>query len=693
MATSNAKSKPPDLRNEVSILHGETFMVCNSLGSFTPPGPYGLFHRDTRFLSLWDLTLNGEQPALISSKAIDHFSAAFFLTNQNGDGLSDSVISIVRLRVLSKRVNEELIVENHGTSAVSLNISLAADTDFADLFEVKSSKADEQQREINRIVSDERLVFEYGNQKFFRRTSIGFSQQPALSSCKATWSVSLDPQVHWKVCIAVETETEPGTIAVPVGIDAFEKCYHEMQNRSKLWSESLPVLHSSSDQLDLLFANSCTDIGALRIHDHPGLSFLPAAGLPWFMTVFGRDSIIASYQSLILGKELAQTCVFALSERQATTSDDFRDSDPGKILHEIRHGELTVMGQEPYSPYYGSIDSTVLFIILCSEIYRWTADANSIRQLAPAIKNALHWIEKYGDSDGDSYVEYITRSSKGLRNQGWKDSETAIQFSDGRIARPPIALCEVQGYVYDAFTRMGELFHVLEEPSSAKTYEQKAQALKNKFNKDFWIDERGGYFALALDAEKKRVDAIGSNMGQLLWSGIVEPEKAQVVVDQLMSGHMYSGWGIRTLSQKEHGFNPIAYHCGTVWPHDNSLIAAGLRRYNFHDQARTVIEGMLQAGTVFDFRFPEVFAGYPKHDISFPCRYPTSCRPQAWAAGATLLFLRTMLGLEPDMASKTLYADPLPTASIRNLKFSGLQAFGKTFDLVVTGGSVDVKQR
>jgi glycogen debranching enzyme len=376
---------------------------------------------------------------------------------------------------------------------------------------------------------------------------------------------------------------------------------------------------------------------------------------------------------------------------QGKEINDFKDEEPGKILHEIRQGELTRLGLKPHSPYYGTADATMLWLILLSEYWRWTADSGLVRRLAPNVFAALEWIDRYGDRDSDGYVEYQTRSPQGLGNQCWRDSWDGVQFSDGRIPYLPLATCELQGYVYDAKERMAELAAgPLENPMLAGRLRAEAAALRERFDRDFWIDERGGYYAIALDGDKRRVDSKTSNMGHLLWSGIVSAERADRVVRQLMSDAMFSGWGVRTLSTEDSGYNPIGYHLGTVWPHDNSLIALGLSRYGYREEANRIALAQMEAASYTGYRLPEAFSGYPRSVSRFPVPYPTACSPQAWATAAPMVFLRTMLGL--DAVDGTLKVDPFVPQRFGHISIRGITAFGARWDLEAVGNTGTVQR-
>jgi glycogen debranching enzyme len=415
------------------------------------------------------------------------------------------------------------------------------------------------------------------------------------------------------------------------------------------WLAHAPALQADDPALARTYRASLSDLGALRmrpdLHEGPAL---PAAGLPWFMALFGRDSLITSFQALPYLPGLAATTLRVLAARQATLRDDFHEQEPGKILHELRFGELTSRGDRPHSPYFGSADATPLFLVLLDEYHRWSGDDELVRELEPNARAALAWIADSGDADGDGYVEYERRNhTTGLVNQCWKDSWNSIQFADGTLAKGPIATCEIQGYVYDALRRSARLAReVWDDQPLAERLERRAGTLREHFRRDFWMPERGCH-ALALDGEKRQVDSLTSNIGHLLWSGLLDEHEATATAERLLGEELHSGWGVRTLGAHEAGYNPLGYHTGTVWPHDNSLIAAGLARYGHHRAAATIASAMLAAAPYFEYRLPEVFAGFPEPLTSVPVAFPTASRPQAWAAGTPLLLLTTLLDLQP----------------------------------------------
>jgi glycogen debranching enzyme len=437
---------------------------------------------------------------------------------------------------------------------------------------------------------------------------------------------------------------------------------------------------------------SAEDLVALRIEVRQGDStvLLPAAGLPWFLTLFGRDTLITAFQTVCFGPTLARGALLAMAEFQGTERNDFKDEEPGKILHEVRMGELTRLHLKPHDPYYGTADATQLWLILVSEYWRWTGDDELVRSLRGNVERALDWIDNHGDRDGDGYVEYGTRSPQGLGNQCWRDSWDGVQFSDRTLPSLPIATAELQGHVYDAKLRIAELADgPLNDADLAARLRTEAQALQARFDRDFWIDERGGYYAIGLDGDKRRIDSLTSNIGQLLWTGIVPEARAPIIARQLMSDALFSGWGVRTLSTDDQGYNPIGYHTGTVWPHDNSLIAYGLSRYGMRDEANRIALALLDAAAFSNHRLPEAFSGYDRTAAKFPIPYPTACSPQAWATGAPLLLVRAMLGLEARGGEVTV--SPHIPESLGRIEIRGLRAFGTRWDVEAIGSNGHVR--
>jgi glycogen debranching enzyme len=637
--------------SSISVLDGNRFVVSDRHGDVYPDSrlpPHGFFSDDTRFVSRWRLTVRGQSTDVLSNAQTDYFVAQFFLTSPCERFHSAAPLSIVRRRLVGDIWLEDLLVVNHLDEHVEVPIDVEVAADFADLFEVKDDHV--RPRDVVARATDRQLVLSYRNGSIVRETQISVSEDVAIGYDTLRLNLRLAPREERTVSFVITPHAEQaGERFVPRRpCGTFEQLRRARREERDAWLAETPTLACGGDTLRHVYDRSLTDLAALRFYPHIDAHdvSLPAAGLPWFMTLFGRDSLITSYQVLPYRPDLARATLHTLAARQATTVDDFRDQEPGKILHEIRFGELTAIGERPHSPYYGSADATPLFLVVLDAYHEWTGDDELARELEPHARAALDWIDRYGDLDGDGYVEYQTRNPQsGLVNQCWKDSWNSILYADGTIAKGPIATCEIQGYVYDAKRRAARLAReVWDDQPLAARLDAQADLMRDRFLEDFWIAERA-CFALALDGDKRKVNSLTSNIGHLLWSGIVDSARAEAVADHLMHDRLYSGWGVRTMASSEAGYNPVEYHNGTVWPHDNSLIADGLRRYGYHEQAARIAADVVRAAAFFDHRLPEVFAGCPRSMTHAPVRYPTASSPQAWAAGAPLLLLSTVLGL------------------------------------------------
>jgi glycogen debranching enzyme len=642
----------------VKILDGNTFVVSDGRGDIEASltDPTGLFSFDTRFLSKWVLTLDGERLNPLSVDELHYFETRFFLVPGTGTVYVDAKLSVIRKRAVGDGFREELTILNHDDDPVDLTVRIDAASDFADLFEVKDALA--KQGKYSSRIEDAKLLLAYERKTFRRATVISATAPARIDKNGLTFKARLEPHGEWA------TEIDVAATLVSVGkrggrpARAQKRRRENMERSLERWIGDAPRLECDWEPLRTTYRRSLVDLAALRFSPPitPGRS-LPAAGLPWFMTMFGRDSILTSLQALPFTPELAATTLRVLGLWQGTRVDDFRDEDPGRILHEMRYGEMTAFEERPHSPYYGCADATALYVVLLDEYERWTGDRKLVRELEQEARAALNWIDEYADLMGNGYVSYQRRNEKtGLENQCWKDSWDSISYRDGRLPGFPRATCELQGYAYDAKLRGARLAReIWKDPALAEELEKQAADLKRRFNRDFWVDD-DEYFALALDADGNQVDALSSNNGHLLWSGIVDKSKAKAVARHLMGARLFSGWGIRTLAEGEGRFNPIGYPVGTVWPFDNSFIAWGLRRYGFKHEAAQIAAGILNAAAFFDGRLPEAFGGYEREATKYPVQYPTACSPQAWSTGAPLLLLRTMLGLEP--LGEHLIVDP-----------------------------------
>jgi glycogen debranching enzyme len=675
----------------LTILEGSTFCVCDHRGDFGWPTS-GFFAKDIRFLSVLELTINGVAPLLLSSDQVEYFSAAFYLRNPRAD-LAPDAVSIARERFVGDGMQDSLRVDNHTMTPISFELGLRFGSDFADIFAVKDHDfalgdpegADPLPALVEPSFDAENNQFVFVDPDGGARTQVILSQRGEVEGSTIRWQIELEPRATWSVRIDVNADLE-GDEQAPRAVERrFGEELAHVRESLAAWKLRVPQLRTTWDDLHHSFGRSVADLASLRIRN--GLGSLPAAGMPWFMTIFGRDTLITCLQTLLFGPELARSALEVLSKLQATEDNPELDAEPGKIVHEVRHGKAA---KRWFEAYYGTIDATPLYLILLSEVWRWSDDAALVRTFREPALRALAWIDDYGDLDGDGFVEYRKRSSRGLDNQSWKDSGDSQRFSDGRIAEPPIAPCEVQGYVYDAKLRTAELAReVWRDRALADRLEREAAELKARFDEAFWCER--GYYALALDGDKQRVDSLTSNIGHLLWSGIVPDERVEQVVDALMGDALWSGWGVRTMSKADAGYNPLSYHNGTVWPHDNSLCAAGLARYGRWTELHRVVRRMLAASRHFDHQLPEVFAGMPRADTPFPIRYPTAARPQAWAAGTPVLLLQLLLGLEADRGRHQLRSNapelPVWAGSIR---LSGIRAFERAWDVEVENGQVGV---
>ncbi|MBY8873035.1 amylo-alpha-1,6-glucosidase [Micromonospora sp. PLK6-60] len=647
------------MRERVSILDGNTFLVCDRRGNIEPSYdfPTGLFSFDTRFLSTWVLTLNGQLLHALSIDDAESYRTRFFMVPGEPTHYLDAKVSVIRTRSIGGSLDEELRVLNHEGREVEFTVRLDIGSDFADLFEIKHGR--QKKGRVTPAAGENELRLVYRRDRFHRESVITSSMPCQVDEAGMTFSIRIGPHSEWVTNLHVATviygaRGEDARATLPLGghrsVDAIRTEEEDLIRRA-------PTLGCDCQPLAGAYQRSLKDLAALRYESITLGVRLLAAGLPWFMTLFGRDSLLTSLQALPFLPDLVPPTILMLAGLQGSRLDDFRDEEPGKILHELRYGETAGFEEQPHSPYYGSADSTPLFVILLDEYERWTGDARLVRQLEAPARAALAWLDTYGDLLGTGYVWYQTRNPEtGLQNQCWKDSWDSISYADGRLPGFPRATCETQGYAYDAKLRGARLARTFwNDPAYADRLEREAAELKERFNRDFWLPDRE-YYALALDPDGRPVDALASNMGHLLWSGIVDESRARPVVEHLLGPRLFSGWGVRTLASDEGRYNPIGYHVGTVWPFDNSIIAWGLWRYGFREEAGRICEAMLSASQFFHGRLPEAFAGYDRDLTDYPVQYPTACSPQAWSAGTPLLLLRVMLGLEPE--GEHLIIDP-----------------------------------
>ena len=664
------------MRQNLTSVASHAFVVTDALGDVTPGNDQGLFVADTRFLSRYQLRLAGSPPLLLRSASVGPAAARVYATNLALGGVPDHSLELVRRRHLGEAFTETIAITNRGTEPVEIELSLAIDGDFADIFEVRALFSALPPRRATCRAKAKQLILRDRNRSHERLTRIRYTPEPeTLRRGVARFPLRLAPTEEWTLEVRVEWAIPQATTMLPVPIP------HTASEESlAAWLRHIPALETDDRDLQLAYERAVRDLAILELALSSGHA-IPAAGVPWYLAIFGRDSIITSLQSLLLGPRMAIGTLRTLAAYQAQDQSDFRDAEPGKMPHEIRFGALAETGEVPHGRYFGTVDATPLWLILLAETFRWTGDRALIDELLPNAERALRWIDEEGDLDGDGLIEYRRRSERGLENQGWKDSWDSVRFADGRFAEPPIALVEVQGYVYAAKQAMAELYARLDRPAEADRLRTEAARLKQLVQEAFWLPAEG-FYALALDAHKRPVDSITSNPGHLLWAGLPDEQRGRQVVSRLMAPDCFTGWGIRTMASSMRAYNPLSYHNGSVWPHDTSLIAAGFRRYGCAEETTTLADGLVAASGHFDgHRLPELFCGYDRTMTPFPVDYPVACSPQAWAAGSVILTLQTLAGITP--APDALAVSPLPHG--RTLRLTGVPWRGDRHDVVADG--------
>jgi glycogen debranching enzyme len=676
---------------QISIHHGQTVLVSESSGEINWPSEKGLYFLDTRVISSWTIYANGEPWELLNGGAISYYASRIYLTNRKiptADGaIPQRTLGLVISRLVSDGIHEDLDVTNNSMRQVHFQFEIALRCDFADIFEVKSDNIVRR----GRITTDwsqskQQLRTSYRNGDFMRAVTVGPADgRPAAvyANGRLSFEIDLAPGATWHCCLLYTLE-DGERLFQPLRdcVDQYEKTHHaEMLSD---WLRSVLNIRTSNEEFYRLYRQALEDMQALRlpIGDTDHKAFLPAAGLPWFMAPFGRDSLIVSLQNNLIYPDFARGTLDVLGSLQAKTVDDYRDAEPGKILHEMRYGELAHFKLIPHTPYYGTADATPLYLITLHAAWRATGDEALLERHLETAEGCLSWIDDYGDRDGDGFQEYQTRSPVGYANMGWKDSGDSIVYPDGSLVRGPKALCELQGYVYDAWLRMAEVFEALGKKSRADQLRAKAAALFERFNEAFW-DEEFGFYALALDGDKKKVMTIASNPGHCLWSGIVPRERAARVVKRLMAPDMWSGWGIRTLSAEHPAFNPYNYQTGSVWPHDNAIIALGFKRYGFGAEAARIARDISDAASHFlSNQLPELYTAIERNEKSFPVQYLGANVPQAWAAGSVFALLPAMLGLMPNAPQGKLHIDPELPEWLADVTVHGLRVGKDSFDIL-----------
>ena len=684
--TSNPVASVGRPGGDVTLVEGQTFCIADRAGDMHPAVAHGLFFLDTRMLSRFELRLNGHPLEPVAVDVAEPFAAVFATRAAPPEGLADATIVAFRERHVGRGMRERVVVTNHGLTDAPITIELEVGADFADLFEVKEARV-RPKADVAATAGRERIVHRWGEGPVARQTTVAFSVASDADPGYGVWLRVLRPGEAFELCVEVTVEVGDTPIETRFPCAAADQGSSVPDQRLASWRAGLPVVESDHPDLEPAVLTAGDDLGALRIFDpgHPDTPII-AAGAPWFMTVFGRDSLLTGWMTLIADCGLARGVLETLARFQGHDVDPHTEEEPGKILHEIRFAASAGLALGGGAAYYGSIDATPLFVMLAGELVRWGLPSEDLVDLLPAVDAAMAWIDDFGDRDADGYVEYERRNPSGLANQGWKDSWDGIRFASGSLPEPPIALCEVQGYVYAAHVARAHLAELLGDADRVARHRAAADALRRRFNEDFWLEEQGT-FALGLDRDKRPIDAVTSNPGHCLWTGIVEPERAAVLADRLLGDDLFSGWGLRTLGQGMAAYNPVSYHNGSVWPHDNAIAAAGFARYGFVGHAHRVIEGQLAAASRYAHRLPELFAGFSRDELGVPGTYPASCSPQAWAAAAPLLWLRTLLRLEPDVPRGRVAIQPVLPASVGHLSVTGIRIGDTTLDVRIEGDS------
>ncbi len=667
---------------QIAIHQGQTVLVTDPDGSITWPSDRGLYFLDTRIISHWAIYANGEAWELLNGGPISYYAARIFLTNKSlltEDGpIAPRTLGLTISRSLSGGLHEDIDITNNNTKPVRFQLEVSFRCDFADVFEVRSNHIVRR----GQITTDwsqhrQQVRNAYSNRDFHRivTTSVARASSKAVSANgRLSFEVALQRGEAWHACLLYALEGGEQPFRAPRDCVELHSKSHHSETLAQ-WLKNVVKIESSNEEFYRLFHQALEDMAALRlpIRNTDHMVFIPAAGLPWFVAPFGRDSLIVSLQNILIYPEFARGALDLLGSLQAKEDDAYRDAEPGKIPHELRYGELAHFKLIPHTPYYGTADATPLYLITLYAAWRATGDQELLERNLPIAEGCLAWIDQYGDRDGDGFQEYQTRSPVGYENMGWKDSGDAVMYPDGSLVKGPKALCELQGYVFNAWVRMAEVFDALGKPERATELRAKAAVLYARFNDAFW-DEELGFYAYALDGDKKKVLSVASNAGHCLWSGIVPPERAKRVVGRLMAPDMWTGWGIRTLSADHRAFNPYNYQTGSVWPHDNAIIAMGCKFYGFAAEAGRIAHDVSVAASHFLLnQLPELYTAPERTESNFPVQYIGANVPQAWAAGSVFMLTQALLGFFPDAPRNKLYVDPLlppwlPDLTVRDLR-------------------------
>ena len=674
---------------QLAIHHGQSVLVTEQNGEIDARSDKGFYFFDTRLISSWKIYANGEPWELLNSGSVTYFAYRVFLANRailTEDGeIAPHTLGLVLSRSIGDGFHEDIDLTNHGAKPVRFNLEIAIRGDFADIFEVKAKRIVRR----GRIATDwlpesSKLAMIYHNKDFSRALTVRpyNNDSPVVyANGRLSFEIALEPGASWHSCLSYEIVDGERRFESPIN------CI-EHTDRSKFWKSlkdwqhSVLKIRTSNEEMYRLFRQAVEDMQALRlpIAGTDETHFVPAAGMPWFVALFGRDSLIVSLQNMLVYSDFARGALAVLGSLQATERDDFRDAEPGKIMHEMRHGELAHFKLVPHTPYYGTADATILYLIVLHEAWRWSGDQGLIERHLSTAEKCLEWIDEYGDRDGDGFQEYETRSPAGYENQGWKDAGEAVVYPDGSLVKGPKALCELQGYVYDAWLRMAEIYDHIGKADRARDLRRKSCRCFFTVSTRHSGTKSSGFYAYALDGDKKKVLSVVSNPGHCLWSGIVPPDRAARVVERLMKPDMWSGWGIRTLSAEHPSFNPYSYQNGSVWPHDNGIIALGFKRYGFAAEAPgSRVTSVKRAVFSCCTSFPNFMPAFSETTTNFPVQYLGANVPQAWAAGSVFSFLQAILGIQPDAPNRRLYIDPVLPSWLPDLTLIDLRLGDQMF--------------
>ncbi|MHB8588778.1 MAG: amylo-alpha-1,6-glucosidase [Candidatus Dormibacteraceae bacterium] len=669
----------------VKINHGATFLVTDQQGSIPLDAhDYGLYASDTRFLSRHELRLNGRRPESVASVRLSFRHARWHMIADNvagfGGEMRDARVAITLDRLVSgHRLHEDLSLNTFGRSSLSVLLEIALESDFADLFEVRQ-KQWQRRADLNTWwVGPNSLEARYQNKDFVRRCLVrALTDRTGITYANGSLRIAIDlvPGEEWRLCLQYDLLTDDHQLPAVASRCPTAQDQGDPLFEARNWQTSVSRIESADLRLKFAYERAIEDLAALRLHEQDSGTdhWMPAAGLPWFMALFGRDSEIASMQAMIAQPAVAIGTLENLAKWQSDVDDPERDAEPGKMPHELRVGEWAHFGFIPHRPYYGTADATPLYLLLLAEHYRWIGDAGSLLPFKAVAERCLEWIDRHGDRDGDGFQEYGPRTPRGYRNQAWRDAHDGVLDETGAFPELPIAMCELQAYVYGAKRSMAPLFEAWGDSSRAGQLLQEAAELRERFSKSFWLETDGGELAFLLDGQKKPVRTIVSNPGHCLWMGILDAERGRIAGRRLLKPDLFTGWGLRVLSDQHPSYDPHSYQRGSVWPHDTVIAAAGLRRYGLVEEAWTLLDGLLSAVMCFeDIQMPELFSGLPRKEFAVPVPYRMANVPQAWSAGCVLQMVRVLLGVEPDLPAGRVYVDPAlppwcPRFELNNLR-------------------------